>query len=152
MSEVARFAQGTLVPKKSNMRWVVIAFLTLGCVAGPARAESTQATDPSIFTPIETPTINPDTWKTYQTPPSADTYKIEPSETGKGAKALPIQKGIDLGKSRIEFNASHTSTVTAPGVAIDSGETSNLSGSVPGKRQETAAPNYFGFTLSRPMH
>ncbi|HEY5379549.1 MAG TPA: hypothetical protein VIJ78_08430 [Pseudolabrys sp.] len=137
---------------KSNMRWIFAAFLTLGCTAGLARAESIPATDPSIFTPIETPAINPDKWKTYQTPPSADGYKIKPSETGSGATAPLIPKGIDLGKSRIEFNANHTSAVTAPGGAIDSGETSNLSGSVPGKRQETAAPNYFGFTLSRPMH
>jgi hypothetical protein len=140
------------VPVKNNMHWIFAAFLTLGCSAGLARAETIPATDPSIFNPIETPTINPDQWKTYQTPPSADGYKIKPNETGGGATAPLIPKGIDLGKSRIEFNANHTSAVTAPGGAIDSGETSNLSGSVPGKRQETAAPNYFGFTLSRPMH
>jgi hypothetical protein len=149
---VPRFTQGTLVPVKHNLRWILIALLTLGWIAGLARAQSKPATDPSIFTPVETPTINLDQWKTYQTPPSGDAFKIKPHDSGKDTKTLPIPKGIDLGKSRLEFNASHTSEVTAPGVAIDSGETSNLSNTVQGKRQEKTAPNYFGFTFSRPMH
>jgi hypothetical protein len=149
---VPQFAQGTQTPVKRNMRWIFVALLTLGWVTGLVRAQSKPATDPSVFTPIETPAFDLDQWKTYQTPPSADAFKIKPHDSGKAPAALPIPKSVDLGKSRIEFNASHTSEVTAPGVAIDSGETSNLSKSVPGKRQEKIVPNYFGFTLSRPLH
>jgi hypothetical protein len=124
------------------MRSLFGAVLTLGWLAGAAGAQ------PSPFAPVETPSYDLDALKA---PPSTGTYKINP-KPGEAKPALGIPKGVDFGKSRLEFNASHTRDVNAPGVNIDSGETSNLSKVLPGQKQDGAMPNYFGLKLSTPMH
>jgi hypothetical protein len=132
------------------MRWILAVLLMLGWIAGLARAQSKPATDPSIFTPVETPTVNLDQWKTYQERPRADAFKIKPHESGKSQMALPFPKSIDLGTSKLEFDADRTRNVNVPGVATDSGETSNLSSVLQSRKQDRMQPNYFGLKLSTP--
>jgi hypothetical protein len=125
------------------MRSLFAAVLTLGSLAAGAQ--------PSPFAPVETPSYDLDALKMPQAPPSTGAYKINP-KPGEAKPALGIPNGLDLGKSRIEFNASRTRDVNAPGVNIDSGETSNLSKVMQGQKQDGAMPNYFGLKLSTPMH
>ena len=90
-------------------------------------------------------------FKPPQTPPSADAPKIKTDKSGDAAPAIAIPNSINLGKSNLQFDAKHTSAVTAPGVSMDSGETSNLSKVMPGEKQDKVLPDYFGFKLSTPV-
>lgn len=133
------------------MRRLFATILALGWwTAGVALAQQ-PATPTSPFAPIETPTVNPEMFKTPQTPPSADAPKIKPDKSADAAPAIAIPNGIDLGKSKLQFDAKHTSAVTAPGVSTDSGETSNLSKVMPGETQDKVLPDYFGFKLITPV-
>lgn len=131
------------------MRWIAAIFLTIGWWAAGAALAQQPAERPSPFAPIESPNVDPDTFTKPQAAPPAGADKLNP---GTNAPALAIPKSVDLGKSRLDFDVSHTSTITAPGVAIDSGETANLSKTLPGQKQETTLPNYFGLRISTPTH
>jgi len=127
------------------MRLLFAGVLALGLLAGAAGAQQS----PSPFAPVETPSYDLDALKTPQAPPSNGVYKINP-KSGETKPALEIPKGVDLGKSRLEFNAGRIRDVNAPGINIDSGETSNLSKVLPGQKQDRVLPDYFGLKLSTP--
>ncbi len=101
----------------------------------PAAAQQPSGTPPSQFTPIAPPTIDLDSLKKPQDAPRPE---------------LVIPKGIEPGKSPLEFDARQTRDVIAPRVSIDSGETSNLSKVLPGQKEESPLPDYFGLKLTKP--
>ena len=48
----------------------------------------------------------------------------------------------------MEFQAKHSSDVNKEGLPVENGITGNLSTIIPGQRQETVMPNFFGLRLS----
>lgn len=105
------------------------------------------ATSTSPFTPVETPTLDPDALKTA---PSAPNAKVR-SNLDKPGDDQPKLKApsVDLGKYELQFNAGHTSDIN-PRTGFDSGETSNISKIRPGQRSDSALPDYFGLKLTAP--
>ncbi len=123
--------------------------MALGC--WPINAA--QAQQPaSPFAPVATPTLGPDALKIPLTPPHTDVNRFKPDGSAKAGTEWAIPKTIDLGSSKLDFDAKHTFEVTKPGVGVDSGELSNLSRVAPGRRQEPALPDYFGLKLRIPTN
>ncbi len=136
-----------------DMRWALAGLLVLGWWPnGAAQAQQQPGTPASQFAPVATPMIDPDSLKTPKAPLRADPEKFKLDKSGKAATELEIPKGIDLGKFQLEFDAKHTTDITKPGLAIDSGETSNLSKVLPGQKKEPVLPDYFGLKLRIPTH
>jgi hypothetical protein len=129
----------------------VIAVIFVLTAFAPNSAQA-QAALPSAFAPVATPLIDPDLLKPPQAPPRVDADKFNADRSAKGVSAWSSPRGIDLGTYQLQFDANHTSAVRAPRIDMDSGESANLSKIAPGKRQESALPNYFGFKLSAPTH
>jgi hypothetical protein len=116
-------------------------------------AHAQQAAAPSAqFAPIETPKFDPDLLKPPHAALSTDVDKFRTDKSGNAAAGWTLPKGIDVGKYQLQFDANHTSAVTAPRMDMDSGESSNLSKIAPGRREEPVLPNYFGLKLSAPTH
>ncbi len=127
------------------MRWIFVGIMIVG-LATAASAE--QATSP--FAPIATPTINPEILKTPQPVPESEPKKLK-SNLDRDPPALTTPKGIDLGKSKLDIDVKN-SDPTSRGVAPDSGETSNLTRSVRGQKQDPTRPDYFGLKITAPTH
>jgi len=117
--------------------------LTPNSAAYGQQAAGSPQSAPSASEPVK---IDPEALKV---PPPASPYDSSKFDLGKPELAIP--KGIDLGKSQLEFDAKHTTDITKPGLTIDSGETSNLSKVLPGQKQEPVLPDYFGLKLRTPM-
>jgi hypothetical protein len=111
-------------------------------------ASAQQATSP--FAPIATPTINPEMLKTPQPAPEPEGKKLK-SELDRDPPALTTPKGIDLGKSKLDIDVKN-SDATNRGLVPDSGETSNLTRSVRGQKQDPTLPDYFGLKITAPTH
>lgn len=121
----------------------------MGCWS-VASAQQPAAT-PSLFAPVPTPEFNLDPPKT----PKKQAYgpsKFKIDGEGKEAPAMAPSKGADLGKSQLQFLAKHSSDVNQADLPVENGITGNLSTIIPGQRQETLMPNFFGFRLSTPTH
>jgi hypothetical protein len=130
---------------------IIAAFFVLTALA---LGNSAQA-DPmptNSFAPVETPKIDADLLKPPQTARQADIDKFQTDRSDKAATRWTAPKVIDLGTYQLQFDANHTSAITAPHFDMDSGENANLSNLAPGKRNESILPNYFGFKLSAPTH
>jgi hypothetical protein len=126
-------------------RWTLAFALAAAWPCGHVLAQTGQ----SPFAPVETPAYSPEPAKSPKAaaPDGADAAKLKtPDQPASGAK-LPNQ--VELGKYKLQFNAGHTSDVV-PRTGLDSGETSNLSKVAPGRKEESAAPDYFGLKLSTP--
>ena len=128
---------------------IAVVFVLTAFAPNSAQA---QAALPSAFAPVATPLIDPDFLKPPQAPLRVDANKFNADRSAKGVSGWSIPRGIDLGTYQLQFDANHTSAVRAPRIDMDSGESANLSKIAPGKRQESALPNYFGFKLSAPTH
>jgi hypothetical protein len=132
------------------MRWIAAILLTLGCWSAGAAQAQQPAKQPSAFAPIESPNVDPDAFTNQRARPGMDANKVDTDKSGKAAPALAIPKAIDLVGSHLGFEVDHTTARTAPGAATDSGETSNLSKTIPGQKQDGVLPDYFGLKLSTP--
>ena len=130
----------------------VIAVVFVLTAFAPNNSAQAQSAPPSAFAPVPTPLIDPDLLKPPQAPLHVDVDKFKSDRSAKAVPAWSIPKGIDLGTYQLQFDANHTSAVRASRIDMDSGEAANLSKIAPGKRQESALPNYFGFKLSAPTH
>jgi hypothetical protein len=131
------------------MRWTLVAVLTL---AGSWPFDALYAQQPpstSPFAPVETPVLDPDVFKAPPPMPNRDVGKPALDKSGKAAPESKPLNQIDIGNSQLQFNANRTRDVVAPGVGIDSGETSNLSSTM-GPKQTPVLPDYFGLKLSTP--
>ena len=101
------------------------------------------------FAPVPTPEFDLGSPKTPKTQPDhASKFKVDRDSKETPAVALP--NGVDLGKSHLQFQARHSSDVNKEGLPVENGITGNLSTIIPGQRQETAMPNFFGLRLSTP--
>ena len=129
---------------------------TLAAIAATGAPKAVHAQQPvapsSQFAPIETPKFDPDLLKPPQVALSPNVDKFKTDKADKAAPGWTVPKGIDVGKYQLQFDANHTSAVTAPRMDMDSGESSNLSKIAPGRREEPVLPNYFGLKLSAPTH
>jgi hypothetical protein len=133
---------------KTCVPWTLAALIALAgsCLPGAARAQQPA----SPFAPVETPTLNPDALKTPEQP-KAEVDRSKFDKSNKDKPPLKLPNSVDLGKYELKFDANKTSNVN-PRTGLDSGETSNLSKMGPGRKDESALPNYFGLKLTAPTH
>jgi len=125
----------------------------IAALGAPNGAHAQQPAAPSSqFAPIEPPKFDPDLLKPPQAALHTDADKFKMDKADNAAPGWTLPKGIDVGKYQLQFDANHTSAVTAPRMDMDSGESSNLSKIAPGRREEPVLPNYFGLKLSAPTH
>lgn len=110
-----------------------------------------QAATPSPFQPIETPTLNPEMLKTPQPSPHAGADGTNFDKSSKEQPGLKLPNRVDIGKYELQFKTGRTRDITTR-EGIDSGETSNLSATIPGQKQNQPLPDYFGLKLSAPTH
>jgi len=130
-----------------GVRLAIAGLVAIGCL-GVASAQQPVATS-SPFAPVPTPEFDLDVPKTAKTQ-TYDASKFKIDRENKDAPAVALPKGIDLGNSRLQFQARHRSEVNKADLPVENGITGNLSTIIPGQRQETPMPNFFGFTLSTP--
>jgi hypothetical protein len=132
---------------KRGIRRAIAGLMAIGCWS-VASAQQPAATS-SPFAPVPTPEFDLGSPKTPKTQPDhASKFKVDRDSKETPAAAPP--KGIDLGKSHVEFQAKHSSDVNKEGLPVENGITGNLSTVIPGQRQETVMPNFFGLRLSTP--
>jgi hypothetical protein len=142
---------------KRDMRWLLgwtfAGLLSLVCWPSAAvLAQQQPGTPASQFAPVAPPRFDADSLKTPLASPHADSKTFNSDKSDKAETKLEIPRRIDLGKSQLEFDARHTTDVISPNVAIDSGESSNLSKVTPARKQEPVLPDYFGLKLKMPMN
>jgi hypothetical protein len=122
------------------MGGLLVAWLVLSGTAGPGYAQQAPA-------PAKTPKLDAETLKIPDSVHDTQAKAID-----KPRKTLPPQSApnkVDLGAYDLEFRAKHSSDVN-PRSGFDSGEKANLSNSTPGRKTDSALPNYFGLKLSAP--
>jgi hypothetical protein len=140
----------SFVVRVSQTSGVVAAlFLAVTVPNDPAHAEQTSS---SQFAPVTTPGFDVNALKTPRAPAPTEVGKLKNDRQAASPSGFELPKGMDVGSYKLDFNANHTTAVTAPHMNMDSGETANLSNMAPGKRNESVLPNYFGFKLSAPTH
>lgn len=128
---------------------VIAGLVAIGCW-GVALAQQPAATS-SPFAPVPAPEFDlalPQTPKTH----TYDSGKFKIDRDSKETPAVALPKSIDLGNSHLQFQAMHSSDVNKADLPVENGITGNLSTIIPGQRQETPMPNFFGFRLSTPTH
>jgi hypothetical protein len=130
-----------------GMRRTIAGLMAIGCWS-VASAQQPAATS-SPFAPVPTPEFDLDAQKTPK-PRPYDANKFEVNKDSKEAPAMALPNGIDLGKSHLQFQARHSSEVNQADLPVENGLTGNLSTIIPGQRQETVMPNFFGLKLSTP--
>lgn len=118
-------------------------------VAGASALSAAQAQTQSPFAPIETPSYDPDLLKAPPPAPGQDSGKPGFDKSANPAPKSALPK-IGVGGGELRLDANRTRDVVAPGVNIDSGETSNLSTTMPAQKQDQVLPDYFGLKLSVP--
>ena len=121
--------------------------MAIGCWS--AASAQQPAAPPSPFAPVPTPEFNLDLSKA----PKTQAYgpgKFKVDGESKAAPAMAPAKDADSGKSQLQFLAKHSNDVNKADLPVENGITGNLSTIIPGQRQETLAPNFFGFRLSTP--
>lgn len=120
--------------------------------AAPNYVAQAEPTTSSQFAPVATPGFDVNALKTPRAPAPTEVGKLKNERQASGPSGFELPKGMDVGSYKLDFNANHTTAITAPRFNMDSGETANLSNLAPGKRNESILPNYFGFKLSAPTH
>lgn len=133
----------------SRAQWALAALITLSGIFAGDLAFAQQAPAQSPFQPIEAPTLTPDMLKTPPAAPNADTGGATIDKSGKDQPALKLPNSVDLGKYELQFKAGRTRDITTRN-GLDSGETSNLSSTLPAQQQDRQLPDYFGLKLSAP--
>ena len=132
-----------------GMRGAIAGLVALG-YCGIASAQQPAATS-SPFAPVPTPEFDLALPKTPKTRPY-DTGRFKIDRDSKDAPAAALPKSIDFGSSHLQFLARHSSDVNKADLPVENGITGNLSTIIPGQRQETPMPNFFGLRLSTPTH
>jgi hypothetical protein len=128
------------------MGGLLVALLVLSATAGLGYAQQAEA-PPAKTAPAKTPKLDAETLKIPDSVHDTQAKAID-----KPRKTLPPQSApnkVDLGAYDLEFRAKHSSDVN-PRSGFDSGEKANLSNSTPGRKTDSALPNYFGLKLSAP--
>jgi hypothetical protein len=125
------------------MRWALLAFfLAAACMIGTAEAQQTS----SPFKPIKAPTLDPDLYKA----PNAGAEQPILKSGKEQPKSKPLNR-IDVGKYQLELNAGHAKDFATGGAPI-SGQSADPSSPNPTRDKEPVLPDYFGLTISRPIH
>jgi len=125
--------------------WVIGGLVAIGC-SGIASAQQPAS---SPFAPVPTPEFDLTVPRAPKTQPY-DSSKFKIDRDSKDAPAAALPKSIELGNSHLQFRALHSSDVNKADLPVENGITGNLSTIIPGQRQETTMPNFFGFRLSTP--
>jgi hypothetical protein len=128
------------------MGGLLVAWLVLSGTAGPGYAQQAEA-PPAKTAPANTPKLDAEALKIPDSIHDTQAKAID-----KPRKTAPPQNApnkVDLGKYDLEFRAKQSSDVN-PRSGFDSGEKANLSNSTPGRKTDSALPNYFGLKLSAP--
>lgn len=130
-----------------GIRRAIAGLMAIGCWSVASAQQP--ATTSSPFAPVPTPEFDLDLPKAAKTQPDhAGKFKVD--KDSKEAPAVALPKGIDLGKSHLQFQARHSSDINKEDLPVENGITGNLSTIIPGQRQETVMPNFFGLRLSTP--
>lgn len=125
----------------------IAGLVAIGC-GGVALAQQPAATS-SPFAPVPTPEFDLTLPKAPTTQPY-DTGKFKIDRDSRNAPAAALPKSIELGNSHLQFLAKRSSDVNKADLPVENGITGNLSTIIPGQRQETPMPNFFGLRLSTP--
>jgi hypothetical protein len=125
-------------------RWTLAVLFALAGW-GPVGAIHAQE---SPFKPIETPTLDPGTFKA----PNAGLEKTPALDKPGSEQPKPrLPNHVELGKYDLEVTAGHTKDIAVQD-GLDSGEAANLSKIMPAAKQDQVLPDYFGVKLSAPVH
>ena len=107
-----------------------------------------QAQQGAPYAPVATPALDPDLLKMPQAAPQAEPKSFN-TQSDKYAPALGAPQGIQVGKSKLDFDIKNSDPKNR-GVVPDSGSSSNLAKAMPGKKQDPTLPDYFGLKITTP--
>lgn len=133
------------------MRWTLATVVALAGLwpVGKVQAQTAPNAPTSQFAPVKTPTLDPELLKPPKATPDDSAVKFNTGKTDKATSGFTLPNRVGLGQYDLQFKAGRTGDVN-PRTGYDSGETSNLSTVRPGRKSDSALPDYFGLKLTAP--
>ena len=118
------------------------------------KAEAAAAPPPSQFEPAAPgqSLLDPDLFKFQRSSANLNSSKFNADKFQKDSPRVTLPNRIDLGGSTLRLDTDRSAINNGPRVGIDSTDFSTQNLGLPTKKDTTLTPNYFGLTLTTPIH